>query len=71
MKNKTSTKQKREFRFHDPKIVPPPEEGVNITVEYTMEELEAIKEAVRQREYWSLEEFFRAADADFVRKHTR
>jgi metal-responsive CopG/Arc/MetJ family transcriptional regulator len=60
---------KKTMRFHDPKIEPPPGESVEVTLEYTKEELRVIDEAVREGGFWSREEFFRAAAAEFIKEY--
>ena len=50
-----------ELPYHDPKIVPSPEEGEEITVELTSQEIELLDERVRAGGHWSREEYFRWA----------
>lgn len=59
------------IRFHDPKIEPPPEEAVEITVEFTKDELREIDEAIREGGYWSRAEFMRAATAEGIRSYRK
>ncbi|PYJ41459.1 MAG: hypothetical protein DME86_08560 [Verrucomicrobia bacterium] len=56
------------LRLHDPKIVPPPGERVDICLEYTKAELRAIKKAAQEEGCWSLDEFFRKVSADYLRE---
>jgi metal-responsive CopG/Arc/MetJ family transcriptional regulator len=58
----------KEPRYHDPKVVPPPGESVEMAVEYTREELEQIDEAVRHGGFWSRAELFRAASQAAVKE---
>jgi hypothetical protein len=50
---------KKPILFHDPKIEPPTQELVEVTVEFTKNELRVIDEAVRAGGYGSRDEFFR------------
>jgi hypothetical protein len=58
----------KEPRYHDPKIVPPPAAGSEITLEFTKQELELIDEAIRDGGFWSREEFFRFVTAKAVKE---
>jgi metal-responsive CopG/Arc/MetJ family transcriptional regulator len=62
---------KKPIRFHDPKIEPPPDESVEVTLEFTKDELRAIDELVRAGEYWSRAEVFRAATAEGIRSYRK
>jgi Arc/MetJ-type ribon-helix-helix transcriptional regulator len=48
-----------EPRYYDPKIVPPPDESEEITVELTEEQIRLIDEVKRKGLFWSTEEFLR------------
>ena len=64
-------KKKKPIRFHDPKIEPPPGESVEMSVEFTKDELRVIDEAIREGPYWSRAEFIRAATAEGVRSYRK
>jgi hypothetical protein len=53
-------------RNHDPKVVPPLKESVQMAVEFTEEELAAIDELIREEGLWSREAFLRSVTADAV-----
>lgn len=58
----------KEPRYHDPKIVPPPGECVEIAIEFTHEEVEQVDEAVRDNGFWSRDEFFRAGSLAAIKE---
>jgi Predicted transcriptional regulators containing the CopG/Arc/MetJ DNA-binding domain and a metal-binding domain len=62
-------KKKKPIRFHDPKIEPPPGESVEMSVEFTKDELRVIDEAIREGPYSSRAEFIRAATAEGTRSY--
>jgi metal-responsive CopG/Arc/MetJ family transcriptional regulator len=63
--------KKKPIRFHDPKIEPPPEESVEMRVEFAKDELCVIDEAIREGPYWSRAEFMRAATAEGIRSYRK
>ena len=62
---------KKPIRFHDPKIEPPPEESVEVTLEFTKEEVCAIDKAIREGGFWSRAEFFRTVSAEGIRSYRK
>ena len=60
---------KKPRRLHDPKIQPPPAESVELTVDFSKEELRAIDEVIRADGFWSRAEFIRAATAEGTRSY--
>jgi metal-responsive CopG/Arc/MetJ family transcriptional regulator len=63
--------KKKPMRSHDPKIEPRPKELVEVTVEFTKDELRAIDELVRIDGYGSRDEFLRAATAQGIRSYRK
>ena len=57
---------KKPICLPDPKIVPPPGQSVEITLEFTKKELQPIKEVAPKCGCWSVEEFVRMARAEFL-----
>ena len=53
------------------KIEPPPEELVEVTLEFTKDELCVIDEVIREGGFWSRAEFFRAATAEGIRSYRK
>jgi len=53
------------------KIEPPPGESVEVTLEFTKDELRAIDKAMREGGFWSRAEFIRAAAAKGIRSHRK
>ena len=57
----------KKIRIHDPKIVPPPDQRVDVPLEYTKDQIRLFKELARELGYWSIDELFRAATGEFIK----